>query len=213
MPHNEEGEFELVLGNRQLLSVFFIVVVLLGVFFVMGYILGKNSGPTAPATEIASAKKPSETGPPPSPIIVDKTSTKPSAASEETNERKVEKEAPKKTEPTPEPVKEEPKPEKKAKKEEPKPEPKKEVAKSSGDVKTGTPPKGSQFMQVAAVGRAEADVVAKVLRGKGFPIWIAPTEKENIYRVLVGPIEASEKGKYKTQLVDLGFSPFPRAYN
>src|SRR5262245_52090995 len=28
MPTNEEGEFELVLGNKQLLSVFFIVVVL-----------------------------------------------------------------------------------------------------------------------------------------------------------------------------------------
>ena len=29
MPRNEDGEFELVLGNRQLLSVFFILVVLL----------------------------------------------------------------------------------------------------------------------------------------------------------------------------------------
>ncbi len=45
MPKNEDGEFELILGNRQLLSVFFIVVVLLGVFFTMGYIVGRNSGP------------------------------------------------------------------------------------------------------------------------------------------------------------------------
>ena len=45
MPKNEDGEFELVLGNRQLLSVFFIVVVLLGVFFTMGYIVGRNSSP------------------------------------------------------------------------------------------------------------------------------------------------------------------------
>ena len=36
MPKNEDGEFELILANRQLLSVFFIVVVLLGVFFTMG---------------------------------------------------------------------------------------------------------------------------------------------------------------------------------
>ena len=43
MPKNEDGEFELILGNRQLLSVFFIVVVLLGVFFTMGYIVGRNS--------------------------------------------------------------------------------------------------------------------------------------------------------------------------
>ena len=46
MPKNEDGEFELILGNRQLLSVFFIVVILLGVFFTMGYIVGRNSGTT-----------------------------------------------------------------------------------------------------------------------------------------------------------------------
>ncbi len=47
MPKNEDGEFELVLGNKQLLSMFFVVVVLLGVFFVMGYIVGRNSAPLA----------------------------------------------------------------------------------------------------------------------------------------------------------------------
>ena len=45
MPRNDEGEFELILGNKQLLSVFFIVIILLGVFFTMGYIVGRNSGP------------------------------------------------------------------------------------------------------------------------------------------------------------------------
>src|SRR5688500_14219124 len=50
MPTNEEGEFELVLGNKQLLSVFFIVVVLLGVFFTMGYIVGRNSSPVDAAS-------------------------------------------------------------------------------------------------------------------------------------------------------------------
>ena len=45
MPRNEEGEFELVLGNRQLLSGFFIVVILFGVFFTMGYIVGRHSSP------------------------------------------------------------------------------------------------------------------------------------------------------------------------
>ncbi len=55
MPKNEDGEFELILANRQLLSVFFIVVVLLGVFFTMGYIVGRNSGP--PAVDVASAQE------------------------------------------------------------------------------------------------------------------------------------------------------------
>ncbi|MCC6540266.1 MAG: hypothetical protein IT162_22155, partial [Bryobacterales bacterium] len=56
MPHNEEGEFELVLGNKQLLSVFFLVVLLLGVFFSMGYIVGRNTAPTA--TTVATSKPP-----------------------------------------------------------------------------------------------------------------------------------------------------------
>ena len=44
MAKNDEGEFELVLGNRQLISVFLIVVILLAVFFSMGYIVGRNFG-------------------------------------------------------------------------------------------------------------------------------------------------------------------------
>ena len=42
MPNNDDGEFELILGNRQLLSVFFVIVILLGVFFTMGYIVGRK---------------------------------------------------------------------------------------------------------------------------------------------------------------------------
>ena len=55
MPKNEDGEFELLLGNRQLMSVFFIVVILLGVFFAMGYIVGRNSSPVA-VPEVASRR-------------------------------------------------------------------------------------------------------------------------------------------------------------
>src|SRR5579872_1124807 len=56
LPQNEDGEFELILGNRQLLSVFFIVVILLGVFFTMGYIVGRNSGAATP--EVAANPNP-----------------------------------------------------------------------------------------------------------------------------------------------------------
>jgi flagellar biosynthesis GTPase FlhF len=54
MPKNEDGEFELILGNKQLLSVFFIVVILLGVFFAMGFIVGRNS--PAPVTDAVVRK-------------------------------------------------------------------------------------------------------------------------------------------------------------
>src|SRR5271169_3403337 len=71
MPKNEEGEFELILGNRQLLSVFFIVVVLLGVFFTMGYIVGRNS----PAPEVAAVRKTDA-----KPIVVEPETPAPAAA-------------------------------------------------------------------------------------------------------------------------------------
>jgi len=52
MRNKETGEFELVVGDRQLLSGFFIGVLLLAVVFAMGYVLGQNS-PRSPklATE------------------------------------------------------------------------------------------------------------------------------------------------------------------
>jgi cell division septation protein DedD len=235
MPRNEEGEFELVLGNKQLLSVFFIVVVLLGVFFVMGFILGKNSAPAA--TEVASARKSAESGPAPNPIYVEPNATKSSASGDIVVERtKPEAVPPVKTEPAktepvkPEPVKPEPQPakpepkveaKKEAKKEtkaeaktEAKTEPKPEARPAAGEARNGEPPKGTLFMQVGAVARNEADTLAKVLKSKGYSIWIAPADanKPGIFRVLVGPIQRSELGKAKSELSGLGFNPFPRSY-
>src|ERR1035441_3959378 len=43
MRNNETGEFELGVGNRQLLSGFFIVVLLFAVAFAMGYVVGQNT--------------------------------------------------------------------------------------------------------------------------------------------------------------------------
>jgi hypothetical protein len=55
MAKNEDGEFEVLLGNKQLISLFFVVVILLGVFFTMGYLLGRNSGSGGAVT--AAARK------------------------------------------------------------------------------------------------------------------------------------------------------------
>src|SRR5690242_6878550 len=56
MPKNETGEFELVLGNRQLLSGFAVVAILFGVFFAMGYIVGRNSTPSARAADMPASQ-------------------------------------------------------------------------------------------------------------------------------------------------------------
>jgi cell division septation protein DedD len=55
MPPKQEEEFELVLGNRQLLSLFFLAVVLFAVFFSFGYTVGFGRGQHDRAAVIASA--------------------------------------------------------------------------------------------------------------------------------------------------------------
>src|SRR5437763_15004463 len=55
MRNNESGEFELVVGNRQLLSGFFIIVVLFGAAFAMGYVVGHNSSRPAGASGVPLA--------------------------------------------------------------------------------------------------------------------------------------------------------------
>ena len=47
MRNKDTGEFELVLGNKQLLSGFFIVVLLLAVVFAMGYVVGRGTSKSA----------------------------------------------------------------------------------------------------------------------------------------------------------------------
>jgi cell division septation protein DedD len=68
MRNKETGEFELVVGDRQLLSGFFIVVLLLAVVFMMGYVVGQNS-PHSAKTDLAAATPPAaaETRPPSAP--------------------------------------------------------------------------------------------------------------------------------------------------
>src|ERR1017187_3044624 len=61
MRNNETGEFELVVGNRQLLSGFFIVVLLFAVAFAMGYVVGENSRSAKAQTEVAGTGTPDAT--------------------------------------------------------------------------------------------------------------------------------------------------------
>jgi cell division septation protein DedD len=197
MPKNEDGEFELILGNRQLLSVFFIVVVLLGVFFTMGYIVGKNSTPSVSAD---SNRKPE-----PRPIAVDRSSPSggsPTATTPaETAQAAVSTPASaamKETPPPAEPKKAEPKAERVAAKPEP--------ASPTPDV----PTPGSTYLQVAAVARAEAQLFVDVMAKKGFHALYTPVPNNpSTFRVLVGPFQDSAAvAQARTDLNKAGFKGF-----
>jgi len=202
MPKNEDGEFELVLGNRQLLSVFFIVVILFGVFFTMGYIVGRNSGPSQVAAvpaggtvagEVAAPAARGESGAPPS--------VRPSsAAPAETSGReqasvpamqpKAVKPAQQVQEPSGRPVGESARP---------------------APAPAAAPAAGGLYLQVAAVGRAEAEVEVAALRKRGFPALVGAGPSQSLFRVLIGPYpDMAALARSKADLESLGFKPIVR---
>ena len=67
MKKNPDGQVELVLENRQLLATFFVIVILCGVFFSLGYIVGRNTFSSVAKTAQAAAASP-ETASKPSPM-------------------------------------------------------------------------------------------------------------------------------------------------
>lgn len=201
MPKNEDGEFELILGNRQLLSVFFIVVVLLTVFFTMGYIVGRNSGGGSEVASVKKADKPLEIPPATrTPVETPVPSPPTPTPGPTTTEPKVDPSTPeaiavsssKPEPPKPEPVKPEPpKPEPPKPKEKEKPVEKPQEKPKPVEANSGSPQQpvsGQTYLQVAAVGRPEAELMTEVLGRKGFKaIHSQIPEKPALYRVLVGP--------------------------
>jgi hypothetical protein len=208
LARNDEGEFELVLGNRQLLSVFFIVVILLGVFFTMGYIVGRNS---APGTVDTAAIPKSEPTPSPSEPSTRTAEPAPTAAPAETA-------APVETAPQ-QPVEETRRPEVKKSepvKEEPsKAEPTRADKQSKTEKKdraakrpkeSAQPESGQPYLQLAATSRHEAEIMVDVLRKKGFKSLTAEIqEKPGTFRVLVGPIPEGGTNKLRSDLQGAGF--------
>ncbi len=182
----EDGQFEVVLGNRELLSILFIVVVLLGVFFTMGYVLGRNaaSPPEAAARQSesvrAAAPTPSSAPSPGGPAATspEAVAPNPAASAEPPSQAGERLSSPTDTAAAP-----------------PEPAP------------------GQSFWQVAAVKRSEAEIVADVLKKKGFRVLIAPHPTEDLFRVLVGPLSGpDETSRMRDELEAAGFKPLLRKY-
>ncbi len=202
MRNNETGEFELVLGNRQLISGFFIVVILFGIFFAMGYIVGRNSAPSPkmaadaapvqPAPTAAPAARP-DSGPPAA-ETVKPADTAPAQAAES---------AAPATQATAPPQ---------TKAAETAPAPATPAAAVADPATVAEPEPGQTYLQVMAVRRPEAEAVVRTLKDKGFPVVLSPApDKKELFRVLVGPYsDAAATGKAKAELENAGFHAFVR---
>ena len=58
MKNKETGEFELLVGNGQIISGFFILALLLAVFFAMGYIIARAKYQQEPGAATTLAANP-----------------------------------------------------------------------------------------------------------------------------------------------------------
>jgi hypothetical protein len=216
LPKNDEGEFELVLGNRQLISVFVIVVALLGVFFSMGYIVGRNSSVAAAVSDPArgdthppesSTDRPTPGEPSagqPLPASASPDDSAPPATSPATSE-------PERAAATPPAVKSAPAPARETK---PRPFPSRDETPVPDRAPVTGQIAGGQYWQVVATTRPDAEIIAEALAKRGFHSVLAPAPKEGMFRVLVGPLgDAPTQAQTRTNLEAVGFkNPIMRKY-
>jgi hypothetical protein len=203
---NEEGEFELVLGNKQLLSGFFVVALLFGVAFAMGYIVGRKSIPSPkaqaeaaspPAGTAAAQNRPQPAPPEPPPPAAEQ---QPAPAADPPASEIV-TQTPAEPAPTTQPARDGPAAAAPA-------------ALPAAAQLTSPPaaailgePEPGTYWQVTATAEPQAEIFAKVLRDKGYHVSLTPGTK-NLTRVLVGPYpDRDSLGRAKSELEGSGFHP------
>ncbi len=196
MRNNETGEFELVVGNRQLLSGFFIVVLLFAVAFAMGYVVGQSSprsgkisGETAAASPapVVDARRPAPAASAAPPAAAPETAAAqpPDGASAAAPPAAADQ-APAAAAP---PAQDTPAP-----------------ADNSAAAAPALAP-GAYWQLMAVKDVHDAQVIATSLKDKGLPVVVTPGTK-NLTRVLVGPYgDKQGLGRAKTDLENAGFHP------
>jgi cell division septation protein DedD len=184
MKNKETGEFELLVGNGQIISGFFILALLLAVFFAMGFIVARAKYQQEPATAASISSTPaSETrvpaaAPETPPVAPPADSTKPPDDAH----------APTATQ-TPA--------ETKAEKAEPAP----------AEAVPAETPQGT-YWQISATANLEAaHALQQTIKDMGLPVTLSQGPNK-LTRVLVGPYtDVSTMAHVKTQLENAGLQP------
>ena len=206
MRNNETGEFELLVGNRQLLSGFFIVVLLFAVAFSMGYIVGRNSSPSAKLqTETGSsagaASQTPETRPQPAaqpPAAGGAPDATPGGVPPGSGTPPSDAAPPADTPPQPstQPERGQGSP-----------------SAPAAPVAAAAPPPpaeavpGSYWQVLATASQTSAEAMRQTMKDKGFPASLQPGPN-NLIRVLIGPYTDKQSlGRAKTELENAGVHP------
>jgi cell division protein FtsN len=213
MFQDRDGEKEILLGNKQLLGIFFVLVILFVVLFGAGYMVGRTSGgKNASDTAVEAKSAPAESavanGGDSHAVNSDPTTELSDANSERTKTISPAAEG------TPA-VKHNP-----AASSAPAPLGSRKPANTESTSLTrsemeqkaeveeppAAPAGHRTYLQVAALQRAEAEKVAKILSKKGFRTRIAPKPGTQYYRVLVGPVrDAGDLASTRDALRTKGF--------
>ncbi|MGA3236995.1 MAG: SPOR domain-containing protein [Bryobacteraceae bacterium] len=180
MKNKETGEFELLVGNGQIISGFFILALLLAVFFAMGYIVARAKYQQEPGTATTLAANPPSDSrgpaaapatPPATPPATQTGDVQPQAPTQPAQDAK-----PEKVEPPPEPV--------------------------PAETAQGT------YWQISAtVNQDAARALLQTIKDMGLPVTLSPGPN-NFTRVLVGPYsDTATLAHVKTQLENAGLHP------
>lgn len=183
MKNKETGEFELVVGNGQIISGFFILALLLAVFFAMGFIVARAKYQQEPATTTASNTQP-ELRKQPAPA----TSAPPAEQPKAENPPQTQ-DAAKPSETTP-PTQ---------------PPDTATAAPPAAAVDEAAPGTYWQVTSTSDINAARA--MMQSIKDMGLPASLSPGPK-NLTRVLVGPYtDTATLAKVKTQLENAGLQP------
>ncbi len=207
---DQPQEFELVLGNKQILSIFFLMIVLFGVFFFFGYSFGYNRAESD--RELATATV--------EPIVESPDAVRiPDALLKKTPAREVAREAAAPTDsqtaterdqgrvtpasrPAPTTT------------EKPRPFRGRETAAAKPKPAAGNPAAVARsiHLQVAALRvQSDARLLADKLSAKGYPVTLFSQGGDGWVRVLVGPFRTTDAAKdYRRKLKAEGFASILR---
>ena len=206
-----ENERELVLGNKQLLGIFFVATLLCGVFFAMGYVVGGNSAKSQPGSTQSDSGDTSAEGkreePSASPVAQPAPSTASDAAPVPPSEPLMAdnpaaagSQPPVSSAPAPAPTVAAAIPPA------PAPAPAQAQAQPMSAIGISVPEAGASYLQVSAIERPAADAMVHAIREKQFPAILTASPKPNLYRVLVGPYRSTlALADAKNKLKILGF--------
>ena len=190
MLNSETGEREIVVGNKQLLSMFFVVVLLCGGAFIMGYVLGENSRSAkttaelggTPSVPVTGDVRPQPAGPLPAPPpAADPSPQQPAESSPAQDQAAANPPAEGQPEPTTQPAKE-----LQQQQRAPSPEKSTPTAPPAAMQPVAAPGPATYWQVTATSNAAAARDLMEALKEKGLPSRLIPG-RDNLIRVVVGP--------------------------